>query len=367
MSMAQCGSCGKQYKLTEQVAGKRVRCKACGNVFQVPALETAADPLADFGTGDDLFGDSRSSDNFADMDFSADLPTAPSLPRASMPKMQPGPVSSAGSGAAASSSGTAGGLQYEICGSEMQYCVITLAPGRTVAAEAGAMMFMSSGIKMDTVMGDGKESQGFLSKVASTAKRAVTGESLFITMFENIGSGSEQVAFASPYPGKILPLHLDELGGEVICQKGAFLCSSAGTEVNIAFQKKIGVGLFGGEGFIMQRINGAGVAMVHGGGTMMHRMLGHGERLRVDTGCLMAIGRSITYDVEFIGGIKNTFFGGEGVFLATVTGPGPIWLQSLPFSRLAGQVAENSGGGGGIGEGTILNQIGNIGDMLLGD
>jgi uncharacterized protein (TIGR00266 family) len=362
MSTAQCSSCGKQYKLTEQVAGKRVRCKACGNVFQVPSLEPAADPLGDFGTGDDPLGGLGSNDNFADMDFSTDLPAAPSLP-----KMRPARTASPSAEQNVSSSGSVGGLQYEICGSGMQYCVITLAPGQTVAAEAGAMMFMSNGIKMDTVMGDPKQSQGFLSKVAAGAKRAVTGESLFITIFENISSSPEQVGFASPYPGKILPLHLDELNGEVICQKGAFLCGTAGTQVSIAFQKKIGVGLFGGEGFIMQRIAGNGVAMVHGGGTMMHRMLGHGERLRVDTGCLMALGQQVTYDVEFVGGIKNTFFGGEGVFLATVTGPGPIWLQSLPFSRLAGQVVENSGGGGGKGEGTILNQIGNIGEMLLGD
>lgn len=175
----------------------------------------------------------------------------------------------------------------------MQYCILTLAPGETVAAEAGAMMFMSSGIKMDTVMGGGKGNSGFLAKVASSAKRAVTGESMFVTLFTNIGSNSEEVGFASPYPGKILPLHLDELGGQVICQKGAFLCGSAGTEVNIAFQKKIGVGLFGGEGFIMQRISGQGVAMVHGGGTMMHRSLSPGERLRIDTGCLMAIAQRL--------------------------------------------------------------------------
>jgi uncharacterized protein (TIGR00266 family) len=247
----------------------------------------------------------------------------------------------------------------------MQYCTLILGPGQSVVAEAGAMMYMSSGVKMETVMGGPGQKQGLWSKVAAGAKRAITGESLFVTVFSNSSGRAEEVGFAAPYPGKILPLHLEELGGEVVCQKGAFLCGSAGLQVSIAFQKKIGVGLFGGEGFIMQRIAGQGVAMVHGGGTMMHRQLAPGEKLKLDTGCLMALGPTVSYDVELVGGIKNTLFGGEGLFLASVTGPGPVWLQSLPFSRLAGRVVGDSGGGKD--EGTLLNSIGSIGNMLLGD
>ncbi len=230
-------------------------------------------------------------------------------------------------------------IDYELFGEEMQYAEITLDPGETVIAEAGAMMYMTSGIKMQTVLGDpAAEQQSFLGKVVSAGKRALTGESVFLTTFTNEASGREKVAFASPYPGKIVPMHLDELGGELICQKDAFLCAAKGVQVGIAFQKKLGVGLFGGEGFIMQRLTGDGIALVHAGGTLVRRELQAGETLRLDTGCLVALAPSVNYDVQFVGGVKNTLFGGEGLVFATLTGPGQVWVQSLPFSRLVGRI-----------------------------
>jgi len=192
----------------------------------------------------------------------------------------------------------------------------------------------------------------------------LTGESLFVTMFSNAGRGRENVAFAAPYPGKILPLHLDQLGGEIICQKDAFLCGAKGTKISIAFQKRIGVGLFGGEGFIMQRLQGDGIVLVHAGGTLMHRELQPGERLKLDTGCLVALAPTVDYDIQFVGGFKNAIFGGEGLFLATLTGPGKIWCQSLPFARLAGRVLANASRAGGKGEGSLL---GSFGRTLMGD
>jgi uncharacterized protein (TIGR00266 family) len=253
-------------------------------------------------------------------------------------------------------------IDYEIFGSEMQYVEVTLDPGEMVVAEAGGMMYMTPGIKMETVFGDpSKQQGGFLGKVMSAGKRLLTGESLFMTTFYNAGSAREVVAFASPYPGKILPMHLDELGGELICQKDAFVCAARGVQIGIAFQKKIGVGLFGGEGFIMQRLTGDGIAMVHAGGMLMHRTLSAGEMLKVDTGCLVALTPSVRYEIQFVGGIKNTLFGGEGLFFATLTGPGEVWLQSLPFSRLAGRILANAPqSGGGKGEGSILGGLGNL-------
>ena len=258
-------------------------------------------------------------------------------------------------------------IDYEIFGHETQYVELTLDPGEMAIAEAGAMMYMDAAIQMDTVFGDPSETGGgFWSKALGAGKRMLTGESLFMTTFTNHGSQRAKVAFGSPYPGRKIPLHLDELGGEIICQKGAFLCGATGIKVESAFQKKIGAGLLGGEGFIMQRLRGDGVAIAHAGGTMMFRLLAPGEMLRVDTGCLMALGPSVDYDVQFVGGIKNTLFGGEGLVLATITGPGPVWLQSLPFSRLAGRVAAATPGAGGSskGEGSLL---GGLGDMLMGD
>ena len=254
-------------------------------------------------------------------------------------------------------------IDYEILGAEMQYAVITLDPGEMAIAEPGSMMFMSPGIKMETVLGDpSAQQQGFWGKVATAGKRMLTGESLFMTAFSNVGSGREQVAFAAPYPGKILPMDLSEMGGELICQKDSFLCAARGVQISIAFQKKIMTGLFGGEGFIMQRLSGDGLALVHAGGTLSKRTLKAGETLRVDTGCLVALSPSVNYDVQFIGGFKNMLFGGEGLFFATVTGPGDVWLQSLPFSRLAGRVLANapSTGRSSKGEGSILGGLGNL-------
>ena len=259
-------------------------------------------------------------------------------------------------------------IDYEIFGSETQYCEITLDPGEQVIAEAGALMFMESGINMETVFGDPSSHQdGFWQKALSAGKRVLTGESLFMTTFTNVGHTQSVVAFGSPHSGLMTPIHLDQLGGELIVQKDAFLCGARGIEISIAFQKKIGTALFGGEGFIMQRLRGDGVAIVHAGGTMMTRNLEPGETLRVDTGCLMALGPSVSYDIDFVGGFKNTLFGGEGLFFATLRGPGPIWLQSLPFSRLAGRITSASANASGMnakGEGSLL---GGLGDMLMGD
>jgi len=255
-------------------------------------------------------------------------------------------------------------IDYEIHGSEMQYVEVTLDPGEMAISEAGNMMYMTAGVEMQTVFGDpAKREQGFFSKIATAGKRLLTGESMFVTTFTATGSVREVVAFAAPYPGKIIPMHLDQLGGELICQKDSFLCAARGTKVEIAFQKKIGVGLFGGEGFIMQRLEGDGIAMVHAGGSICKRTLKAGETLRVDTGCLVALVPSVSYDIQFVGGVKNTLFGGEGLFFVTLTGPGDVWLQSLPFSRLANRIyaaAPQTGGGG-------REQGGVLGSFLNGD
>ena len=256
-------------------------------------------------------------------------------------------------------------IYYEIFGEEMQYVEITLDPNEMVIAEAGGMMYMTPGIKMETVFGDpSQQQQGFFGKLVSAGKRALTGESLFMTTFTCTGPGRQQVAFAAPYPGKILALDLVQLGGELICQKDSFLCAARGVQIGIAFQKKIGVGLFGGEGFIMQRLTGDGLTFIHAGGTLMKRTLSAGEVLKLDTGCLVAVQPSVNYDIQFVGGIKNTLFGGEGLFFATLTGPGDIWCQSLPFARLAGRVLANASGLGRKDEGSIL---GGLGSLIGGD
>jgi uncharacterized protein (AIM24 family) len=217
-------------------------------------------------------------------------------------------------------------------------------------------------MKMETVFGDpSKQQQGFFDKVLSAGKRMLTGESLFMTTFSNIANQRETVAFASPYPGKILPFHLDQLGGELICQKDSFLCGARGIQLSIAFQKKFGTALFGGEGFIMQRLTGDGIALIHAGGTLLEKVLAPGETIRLDTGCLVALQPSVNYDIGFVGGFKNTLFGGEGLFLATLTGPGKVWLQSLPFSRLAGRVLAHAGPRGkSSDEGSVLGGLGNV-------
>ena len=253
-------------------------------------------------------------------------------------------------------------IDYRIIGEEMQCIEIELDPQETVIAEAGSMMMMSQGIKMETIFGDGREQQGFFGKLLSAGKRVLTGESLFMTAYTNLGQGKQHVHFAAPYPGKIIPLDLTLFGNKVICQKDAFLCAAKGVAVGIEFQKRLGTGLFGGEGFIMQKLEGDGWAFVHSCGTIIERELQPGEILRVDTGCIVAFTQTIDYDIQFVGGIKNTLFGGEGVFFAQLSGPGKVWIQSLPFSRLAGRVLMYSRDGKE--EGSLL---GGLGGLLDGD
>ena len=256
-------------------------------------------------------------------------------------------------------------IDYEIFGHEMQFVEIELDPNESVIAEAGSMMHMSDGIRMDTIFGDGSassQSGGFFDKMLGAGKRLITGESLFMTVFTHTGSGKGRAAFAAPYPGKIIPLDLSKYGGRIICQKDAFLCAAKGVAVGIAFQKKIGVALFGGEGFIMQRLDGDGLCFVHAGGTIVERQLEVGQTLRVDTGCLVALTQTVQYDIEFVGNVKSAVFGGEGFFFATLRGPGHVWLQSLPFSRLAGRIwaaAPQAGGKGGD-EGSVLGGLANM-------
>ena len=250
-------------------------------------------------------------------------------------------------------------IDYELFGDDMQFVEITLDPDEVVIAEAGAMMYMTEGIEMQTVFGDPSKNQGFFGKLFDAGKRMITGESLFLTTFGAMGNKREKVAFAAPYPGKIIPMHLDELGEELICQKDAFLCAARGVQIGIAFQKKILTGLFGGEGFILQRLTGDGIAFVHAGGTIHRRELGAGETLRLDTGCLVALQPSVDYDIQMVRGIKNAIFGGEGLFLATLKGPGTIWLQSLPFTRLAGRILANIGPRG-KGEGSVIGGLSNL-------
>ncbi len=258
-------------------------------------------------------------------------------------------------------------VDYVIKGEEMQFVEIELDPGEGAVAEAGAMMYMTSGIEMTTIFGDGSGTGGgLMDKLLGAGKRVLTGESLFMTEFVNTGSGKQQVAFASPYPGKIMAADLGKMGGRLIAQKDAFLCAAKGVAISIAFQKKIGVALFGGEGFIMQSLEGDGLAFIHAGGTTIERRLAAGEHLRVDTGCIVALEPSVTYDIQFVGGVKSAIFGGEGFFFASLTGPGKVWLQSLPFSRLAGRIWEAAPqtGRGGKGEGSVLDAIGGLGSMF---
>jgi len=248
----------------------------------------------------------------------------------------------------------------------MQYVEIELDPQEAVVAEAGSFMMMDTDVKMSTIFGDGsQQDQGVLGKIFSAGKRILTGESLFMTAFLNNGGGKKKVSFASPYPGKIVPIDLSESQGKFICQKDAFLCAAKGVSVGIEFSKRLGRGLFGGEGFIMQKLEGDGLAFVHAGGTLARKELAVGEVLSVDTGCIVGFTKDVDYDIEFVGGIKNTVFGGEGLFFASLKGPGTVYIQSLPFSRLAGRVlAAIPRGGKRKGEGSIL---GGLGDILDGD
>ncbi|TYP98219.1 uncharacterized protein (TIGR00266 family) [Tenacibaculum adriaticum] len=253
-------------------------------------------------------------------------------------------------------------IDYRIFGEEMQYVEIELDPQEGVVAESGSFMMMDADIKMNTIFGDGSNQEtGILGKIFSAGKRILTGEGLFMTVFTNQGQGKHQVSFASPYPGKIIPIDLTEFGGKFICQKDAFLCAAKGVSVGIEFSKKLGRGLFGGEGFIMQKMEGDGMSFIHAGGTIAKKTLRSGELLKVDTGCLVGFTKEVDYDIEFVGGIKNTVFGGEGLFFATLRGPGTVYIQSLPFSRLAGRVlAMAPRNGGDRGEGSVLGGLGNI-------
>ena len=255
-------------------------------------------------------------------------------------------------------------IDYKIHGDDMQFVEIELDPAEAVVAEAGGMMFMDDGIMMETIFGDGsRQNTGFMGALMGAGKRLLTGESLFMTVFQNQGTGKRRVAFGAPYPGKIIPIHLSQLGGELIAQKDSFLCAAKGVSIGIAFQKRLGAGLFGGEGFVMQRLTGDGWAFVHAGGTLYERELAAGETLRVDTGCIVGFQPTIDYDIQLVGGIKTALFGGEGLFFATLRGPGKIWLQSLPLSRMADRIVSASRKGGRE-EGSAL---GGLGRLLDGD
>ena len=242
-------------------------------------------------------------------------------------------------------------IDYVLYGDDMQFVEVELDPQETVVAEAGSLMMMENGIEMETIFGDGSEKQGgFMGKLLGAGKRLITGESLFMTAFTNEGSGKSKVYFASPYPGKIIPMDLKAYDGKIICQKDAFLAAAKGVSVGVEFQRKLGAGFFGGEGFIMQKLEGDGMAFVHAGGTIIEKQLQPGETLRIDTGCLVAMTQNVSYDIQMVKGIKTALFGGEGLFFATLSGPGTVWIQSLPFSRLASKVfaaapmSKNDGG-----------------------
>ena len=252
-------------------------------------------------------------------------------------------------------------IDYRIIGEEMQYVEVELDPSETAIAEAGSFMLMDDGITMQTIFGDGSAQQqsGVLGKLFSAGKRLLTGESLFMTAYTNTGQGKKRVSFASPYPGKIIAMDLQQLGGRLICQKDAFLCAAKGVSVGIALQRKLGTGLFGGEGFIMQKLEGDGMAFVHAGGHVFERTLQPGEIIKIDTGCVVAYTKEINFDIQFIGGIRNSIFGGEGLFFATLQGPGKVWIQTLPVSRLASRILAY-GSFNRKEEGSILGGLGNL-------
>ncbi len=307
-------ACGKELRVSDEYIGMRVRCPNCQQPVQVPEFSAASVVQAEV--------------------------YKPPMNRRCHE------------------------VDYQIVGDDMQMVIVELDPQETVIAEAGAMTYMEEGINFETKMGDGAEpDQGFFGKMMSAGKRMVTGESLFMTHFTHTGMGKSHVAFAAPYPGKIIPIDLSTIpGNDLLCQKDAFLCAAHGTKVTIAFNKKFGAGLFGGEGFILQKLVGDGMAFIHAGGTVVERQL-NGETLRVDTGCIVAFEPHIEYSIERAGNLKSMFFGGEGLFLATLKGTGRVWLQSLPFTRLAGRILANVGSGG-KGEGSVL---GALGGMLDGD
>jgi len=267
----------------------------------------------------------------------------------------------------ARSAGVADDIDFEIKGQELQFLEIELDPGESAVAEAGALVWKDASVAMTTVFGDGSGGQGggFMGALLGAGKRLVTGESLFTTVFTHQGQGKARVAFASPTPGAILPLKLSDLGGTLICQKDSFLAAARGVQLGIAFQKRVMTGLFGGEGFIMQRLDGDGWVFVQMGGTLVERELAPGEEIHVDTGCLAAYTPTVDFDLVMAGGVKSVFFGGEGLFFARLRGPGKVWIQSLPFSRLAGRMLAAAGGGGSNrGEGSVL---GGLGDLIGGN
>ncbi|MEM1146709.1 MAG: TIGR00266 family protein [Pseudomonadota bacterium] len=256
-------------------------------------------------------------------------------------------------------------IDYKIHGNDMQYVEVELDPGEATIAEAGTMMFKSTSVEMTTISGDGTgQTSGILAALKTTGKRVLAGESLFSTVFTNMGRGKARVAFAAPYPGTILPMDLSELGGTLICQKDAFLAAAKGVSIDIALQRNIMAGLFGGEGFILQKLEGDGLAFIHAGGTVREFRLKPGGRFHVDTGCLVAMEPSVTYEIERAGSVKSMLFGGEGFFFVKLTGPGRVWLQSLPFARLAERAVENAYGSSRSGEGSVL---GMLGDLVDGD
>ena len=258
-------------------------------------------------------------------------------------------------------------IDYKIFGDDLQYVEVELDPNEATVAEAGGMMYMDDGIEMETVFGDGSQKQtGFMGALMGAGKRLLTGESLFMTVFLNRSSQKRRLAFGAPYPGKIVAVHLAEIGGDLIAQKDSFLAAAKGVSIGIAFQRKLGVGLFGGEGFIMQRLQGDGWAFMHAGGTLHERTLAPGELIRVDTGCIVALQPTVNYEIEYVGKIKTALFGGEGLFFATLRGPGKIWLQSLPLSRMANRIVSAVPGltRGGREEGSVL---GGLGRLLDGD
>jgi uncharacterized protein (TIGR00266 family) len=258
-------------------------------------------------------------------------------------------------------------IDYKVYGDDLQFVEVELDPQEAVVAEAGGMMYMEDGIEMETIFGDGsQQNSGFLNALIGAGKRLLTGESLFMTVFQNRAAGKKKVAFGAPYPGKIVAIHLAEIGGDLIAQKDAFLCAAKGVSVGIALNRKLGAGLFGGEGFIMERLQGDGWAFVHAGGTLYQRDLAPGEVLRVDTGCVVAFQQGVDFDIQYVGKIKSALFGGEGLFFATLRGPGRIWLQSLPLSRLADRIVSSSPklGGRAKEEGSVL---GGLGRLMGGD
>jgi uncharacterized protein (TIGR00266 family) len=254
-------------------------------------------------------------------------------------------------------------IDYQIFGDDMQYVEIELDPREAVVGEAGSMFYMEDQIQMETIFGDGSASQGgILGSLLGAGKRLITGESMFTTVYTNQAQAKRKVAFGAPYPGRIIPVHLDQIGGTLLCQKDAFLCAAKGVSLGVAFQKRLGAGFFGGEGFILQKLEGDGLAFVHAGGALLERNLQAGETLRVDTGCVVAFTSNVDFDIQFVGGVKTALFGGEGIFFTTLRGPGKVWLQSLPLARMANRIvgASKMGGSKGGEEGSVLGGLGNL-------